>query len=922
MPRSWNLSFALLVTSAAGLACAPADDVTVTDTARPDDAEADGTGDADPEDGDARDDGGPQSCTGPADCAGGPCSDGWCCDEECRGTCRACNLPGREGTCSPIPAGQDPGAECLEQSPETCGLDGTCDGAGACARYASGTPCDDRQGCTTDDECDGAGECTGATPTDCAPEAGNECCTGDCSGLLGCYTEAQECPDGCAADRLTVGRTCVGCGPARAAGICSGGTSQACTAADHVLCAELDCGGTTWRCTNVGGLWAWRTGVVCDDGDPCTSSDACFGGTCGGTGYSCVSDDCTLRTCDGVGGCDEDYPGSETACGATACPPDTCAGITRIDFPESCANVCDGRGACTTCSCDDNPSDCGVGPANECCAAACADASGCYTVPGSCGGADVCTDPYLLNVARVCTGCGPAAGSGACGGGGTFRCDAATHDACRSVTCGGTVYYCTNAGGTWRWRASAACDDGNPCSYGDTCGAGGCTGTTVDCVADACMLRACNGTATCTETPRPAGTACGSASCLADYCSGGSHYDFPATCASSCDGTGSCTPCACTPVTTGCGVGSGNECCAAACTAGAGCATTAAACPDLCADPARLTTGRDCSGCGPNGAAGACGGGTTHPCGTGELCRTQGCGGDTYYCTNQGGSVRWRAGDARCDDGDACTYNDSCSGTACTGAVVSCTSTPPCITRSCNGSAACTVTYNAGAACDDGSSCTTGETCNAAGACTGGSSTAVCGDTLCNCGETAASCPGDCGTPCPSSLTLATWTGGAESWAADAPWRHNTSGYMVAGSTSSYCSGTHNRNLTSPTDVDLSGCSSALLTFSVRLDDDVDWTSESSTDLNQRLYVECSGDGGGAWTSLTPSPWPANQSACATSYCDGNQSTNRSFGWTAQTITLPAACRTARFRVRYRINGSCIWDLENPGWFVDTVRVN
>lgn len=144
---------------------------------------------------------------------------------------------------------------------------------------------------------------------------------------------------------------------------------------------------------------------------------------------------------------------------------------------------------------------------------------------------------------------------------------------------------------------------------------------------------------------------------------------------------------------------------------------------------------------------------------------------------------------------------------------------------------------------------------------------------------------------------------------------------MVAGSTTKYC-GSYTENLTSPTDVNLSSCASATLSFSVRFADDPNYPDTGKPDKSERLYVQCSGDGGASWTNLTPSPWPANQSACSTSYCDGSNYTDRSFAWTAQSIALPAACRTANARFRFQAKGSCVWRLQNPGWYVDSVKVN
>src|SRR5690349_10017607 len=79
-------------------------------------------------------------CTAGSRCASGLCVDGICCKSAC-GTCQACNLPGTEGSCSPIPAGHDSMNACAIQPAISCGMDGTCDGRGACRRYPAGTAC-------------------------------------------------------------------------------------------------------------------------------------------------------------------------------------------------------------------------------------------------------------------------------------------------------------------------------------------------------------------------------------------------------------------------------------------------------------------------------------------------------------------------------------------------------------------------------------------------------------------------------------------------------------------------------------------------------------------------------------------------------------------------------------------------------------
>ena len=76
-----------------------------------------------------------------SDCAHNFCAQGVCCATACTGTCASCALAGTMGTCTSVPAGQDPLNQCTDQGVATCGTDGSCNGSGACRKYASGTTC-------------------------------------------------------------------------------------------------------------------------------------------------------------------------------------------------------------------------------------------------------------------------------------------------------------------------------------------------------------------------------------------------------------------------------------------------------------------------------------------------------------------------------------------------------------------------------------------------------------------------------------------------------------------------------------------------------------------------------------------------------------------------------------------------------------
>jgi hypothetical protein len=99
------------------------------------------------------------------------------------------------GTCAPVPAGgSDPLAQCAVTAASTCGTNGTCNGAGACALYAAGTQCapamcKGKVNLAAPSTCNGTGTCMAGPTTMCAPFAcmGTACKTtcasdADCAG--------------------------------------------------------------------------------------------------------------------------------------------------------------------------------------------------------------------------------------------------------------------------------------------------------------------------------------------------------------------------------------------------------------------------------------------------------------------------------------------------------------------------------------------------------------------------------------------------------------------------------------------------------------------------------------------------------------------------------------------------------------------
>lgn len=320
----------------------------------------------------------------------------------------------------------------------------------------------------------------------------------------------------------------------------------------------------------------------------------------------------TIGTCDGAGACAH-HPATVTCDDGMAC---------------TSGDLCDGSGTCRGAA----PTSCAPGAGNECCLASCG-GSGCITTAGTC--ADVCGGAEL-RVGRACGGCGGAGASGLCQGGAVHPCDATNHDLCRAVSCGGSTYTCTNQGGTWAWRTTSGCDDGNACTHSDACAAGSCTGTSVTCTSTNCMTRACNGTASCTSTPRT-GMTCddGNACSYNDACNAGG------TCAGG--STVTCTDSACLD----------REC------NGTATCTETVRTGGACDDGMSCTYGEACN------AAGACTGGSVITCDSMDTtCRDFSCNG-TATCASAARNVG-----GTCDDGMTATTGDVCrSDGSCMGSV-------------------------------------------------------------------------------------------------------------------------------------------------------------------------------------------------------------------------------------------------------------
>ncbi|MBC8078331.1 MAG: DNRLRE domain-containing protein, partial [Chloroflexales bacterium] len=204
-----------------------------------------------------------QGCSGGTECGSGICVDGVCCNGGCGGPCQACNVAGNVGTCTSIPANQDPAAECAG------GL--TCSGGGAC-----------RSVCTADSQCEGAFYCTSSVSGSCAADKGlSAACAGDTVDGTGNH----QCGSGACTDGVCCNGGC-------------GGTCQACNVA-----------GSVGTCTNIP--------ANTDPSAECTGGLTCSAGACRA---NCTAD----AQCEGAFYCTNTVGGSCAAdkASAAACAAD------------------------------------------------------------------------------------------------------------------------------------------------------------------------------------------------------------------------------------------------------------------------------------------------------------------------------------------------------------------------------------------------------------------------------------------------------------------------------------------------------------------------------------------------------------------------------------------------------------------------
>jgi hypothetical protein len=723
------------------------------------------------------------ACGCAEECASGFCVDNVCCNSACDGTCQACNLGSSPGLCSPIPAGMAPvlAGQCRADPASSCGLDGTCDGAGGCRKYPDGSVCQPGT-------CEGAavagakvcraGACVAGPTTVCSP--------------YGCDGTAGRCFDRCTGNDQCDGRECKSgsCGKKPLGAVCSGAADCDSNFCADGVCCNVGCTGPCVSCNQVGRMGecvpvpvgsADPHGVCrLEDRTTCRTSGLCNGlGGCAlyAAGTECKAGTCLagseipMSVCDGAGTC---LVGAPVLCAPFMCANNACR-LSCADNTQCAApNVCVGG------SCGKKPPGVGCAAASECSTNFCVDGVCCDSAcTGTCVNCGLstsrgrCTNVAagVLDPRGVCRDLGAAMcrTNGRCDGNracqtytpGTIclgaSCNANGHQITQQSTCRNGV--CTPPAATP--CAPYKC---NGAACGNTCA------TNNDCQApNTCINGSCG--------KKPPGAICARADeCLSNFCVDG------VCCNSACNSA--CQTCnradmpgTCLPVAAGlvdprmmCAVEPANPCGRNGTCNGAGaCAVRAAntPCGDASCAAGMQTAAALCDG------SGRCVPGAVRPCapyvcngsGAGSACFTS-CTADTQ-CVPPGqcnaSSCGKKVNGSQCLVGTECMSGNCvegrCCNSACTESCKSCnvtgvegtcsnvpnlgadpkgmcTAVPsePCGNDgSCNGAGACR--KNSGTSCR-AASCTNGvetlaATCDGSGACPA-PVTRMCGQYTCN----------------------------------------------------------------------------------------------------------------------------------------------------------------------------------------------
>ncbi len=512
---------------------------------------------------------------------------------------------------------------------------------------------------------------------------GNKCATGaDCGAGYSCkdtvsaggITSSQcvktdlVCTCDARATKLSLSTVCT---QASLAGTCGG--KRACGAAGLSACDAPSA--TTEACNlkddDCDSLTDEASAGLCSDGEACTY-DNCISaecqhppklGTCDDSDACSSGDECTNGKCLGKAVlCDDGNPCTLDGCDKAK----GCNAVAQSGAPCSDGNVCTKNDSCQGAQClPGTATVCDDG--NLCTADSCDPKLGCQTAPNKvpCSDGDVCTSDDTCK-------------EGACTTSGKFVCadtSPCTDDSCVAST--GCVF-APNSGGL--------CSDNNTCTEGDMCQDGGCQPGTPKACDDnnPCSTDGCVPKKGCVSFPNTLPCSDGNGCTDGDACSNGA-----------CAG-GQVKPC-----------NDGNPCTGDVCDGAKGCVSINNG--DACSDNNICTVGDGCKG-------GSCSPGSPTDCADTNPCTSDICDPKTG-CKNA-------TNNAPCNDGNACTTDDTCVSGDCESKPMTCSDGNPCTTDSCDKAKGCVFADNT-APCDDNNACTTSDAC-AAKQCTGKPKT--CGD--------------------------------------------------------------------------------------------------------------------------------------------------------------------------------------------------
>lgn len=224
-----------------------------------------------------------------------------------------------------------------------------------------------------------------------------------------------------------------------------------------------------------------------------------------------------------------------------------------------------------------------------------------------------------------------------------------------------------------------SCDDNDVCTATSNCAEGECRPTEViSCDDDnPCTDDACDPELGCLYASNNGSCSDGDACTTNDQCVAGNCIGTPVDCVDD------------------------NPCTAGSCVDGEGCVFTIV--EGACDDGDACTGGDQCQG-------GQCVGTTVITCNDNNPCTTDTCK-PSIGCENTNNTLS-------CDDGNACTVGDQCSGGSCqAGSAIDCNDDNPCTSDSCNPNQGCFY-ENTDGTCDDADICTLDDLC-VNGSCTG-----------------------------------------------------------------------------------------------------------------------------------------------------------------------------------------------------------